>query len=235
MKFLLTFSLTLAILFSAHPTRGSILHPVGLSNGDFFRLAFVTSTQTNAVNASVPNFNEYVEDVARGAGSIVSNVDTTWTAIVSSDVIDARLNTSTDPSPIGSNGVPIFLVDGETRIANDYDDLWDGTLLSPLQISELGTDTTGTVWTGSSPDGTASGFFPLGGSPVRSGITIEATDRWVAFGSAVSSTETQHIYGLSGVLQVLEVPEPSVLFLVPVGIVTIFSIYPRCQRHSTKT
>ena len=57
---------------------------------------------------------------------------------------------------------PYLLVDG-TLIANDWDDLTDGTLAAPIDLNEKGESTSVEVWTNVSVDGT------------RLNVTIETT------------------------------------------------------------
>ena len=52
---------------------------------------------------------------------------TNWRVIGSTSSVDAKVHTDTDDSPAGPNGVPIYRLDGRI-IANNYDDLWDGTV-----------------------------------------------------------------------------------------------------------
>ena len=67
-----------------------------------------------------------------------SALGTTWRAIASTPAVDARDNTGTNPA---STGVPIYLLDGSTVIANSNADLWDGNLLNPLNVDHPNTVT----------------------------------------------------------------------------------------------
>lgn len=65
-------------------------------------------------------------------------------AFVTAGKRNAVENTDTDPTLAGANGVPVYLLDGRTRIADDYDNLWDGDswgqtiLLAPLRLTQYG-------------------------------------------------------------------------------------------------
>jgi hypothetical protein len=101
-----------------------------------YRLAFVTSMGTDATSTNIADYNEFVTEAADDAPAL-SVLSTTWTVIGSTADISATLNTMTDPGPIGPTGVPIYRLDG-TPIADDYDDLWDGTLDAPLSFRKQG-------------------------------------------------------------------------------------------------
>jgi hypothetical protein len=49
------------------------------------------------------------------------------------------------------------------KVANDYADLWDFSILAPINTSERGVvESSGLVWTGTGPVGTASVVSALG-------------------------------------------------------------------------
>ena len=124
--------------------------PSDLSPGDQYRLAFVTSTSTDATSTDITTYNDFVTAVA-DAVSQLNALGTTWAAIASTDSETARDNTGTNPGV--STGVPIYLLDG-TRLANDNAGLWSGSILTPLRIQEDGTTAaSGGVWTGSDQSG----------------------------------------------------------------------------------
>jgi len=89
--------------------------------------------------------------------------------------------------------VPYRLVDG-TLVANDWDDLVDGEVAHPIDITELNTAPLGTyyVWTGTNPDGAT--FFPL--FPPSS-LCMDWTVHWwdTLVGSASNADEHWTAYG----------------------------------------
>lgn len=94
-------------------------------------------------------------DATCGLEATEAGLDGTWAAWFSSDASD-------DPESrfIRSEG-PYVLVDG-TTIASDYDDLVDGALLAPIDLTASGTsifdspvNPDGYTWTGTNADGTA--------------------------------------------------------------------------------
>ena len=121
--------------------------PSSLSPGAQYRLAFVTSTSRDATSTNIADYNAFVTGVANSVVQL-SALGTTWTAIASTSSVDARTNTSTDPTPAGPTGVPIFLLN-DTSLAANYDDLWDGSIVVSLAVDESGSGVGGVnVWTG---------------------------------------------------------------------------------------
>ena len=116
--------------------------------GDRYRLVFVTSAGTQAVADDLAVYDEFLRKLVGSAG-----IGGTWKVIGSSSTVDARDHTSTNPDTDGA-GEPVFLIDGVTRIADGYKDMWDGSLHAPINRDEQGnTDLTGRVFTGSSASG----------------------------------------------------------------------------------
>jgi hypothetical protein len=201
----------------------SIYRPAGLNRGDAYRLIFITGDLIQPTSSSLQVYNNFVTAEAAFPNSLVRGLNTGWSAIVSNTSISARTNTNTDPTPPGPNGVPLFLVDGQTRIADNYDDLWDGTIDAPIRLTQFGTaPLAGTVpphraWTGTRPDGTsylAFEPFTMGASSVVAGYGTYTSDYWVSaslIGSA-GQRDGGRLYAVSGVLTA--VPEPASGLLV---------------------
>jgi len=93
-------------------------------------------------------------------------------------------------SPIGSPvadrltqaGGPYALVDG-TRVADDWDDLVDGSILAPINLDASGVERSGEVWTGTLADGTSYLIDDCGG--FTNGLTGVAL-----CGASASTTST---------------------------------------------
>ncbi len=190
---------------------GSIYQPAGLSPGDQYRLAFSTSTRKAPTSEDIAEYNAFVTAEATAAGNLVADLDTEWAAIASTPSVDAIDNTGTDPSAPGATGVPIYSIDGVRRIANDYDDLWDGSVINQIYDTPLEGFSTEFVWTGTGSDGTA--LHPLGGETVGYGLITTFGPGWTAWGDLVLTDSESSFYGISGVLTV-PIPEPSAALLV---------------------
>jgi len=199
--------------------------PEGLVPGDNYRIAFVTSrypdSPTLGVSGDISTYNTFVTNTAV-SGTVTSRLDTSWTAIASTvggevdGPTDARDNTMTNPDVYGP-GVPIYLPDGLTRIANDYRDLWDGSIANPIELDEHSNLVGMEVKTGTEPDGTASPGYALGptsGGPFGPLSTVGSSrsdQNWIA-SHVRPFAQSGRMYGISGVVSV--VPEPSSTVLV---------------------
>ncbi|MCP4933196.1 MAG: PEP-CTERM sorting domain-containing protein [bacterium] len=207
--------MTIAILLlSSTSYAGTITFPDGLNIGDQYRLAFVTSTTRDATSSNIADYNDFVSAAANAVPSLAA-LGTTWTAIAStatggSVLVNAKDNTSTDDSPAGNNGVPIYLVDGSTIIADHYDGLWDGSLDHALNMTETGgAPSEFSIWTGTLGNGAGEPGNGLGGGGFG-GVTgqFKTSLLWTE-GFPVSYGDELHLYGISGTLTVAAVPIPA--------------------------
>lgn len=194
----------------------SIYHPDGLNPGDQYRLVFQTSSRRDATSDDINDYNAFVAADAAAPGSLVEGLSTKWRAIASTRTVDAIDNTSTDPSPLGPTGVPIYQIDGLTRVADNYDDLWDGSVASTIYVNPLAPWGNEMNWTGTGPDGTTQN--PLGSDTVNYGLITDFGAGWVAWGDTFMSELEVSMYAMSGVLTV--VPEPGSGVLVSLGLLS---------------
>ena len=188
------------------------LTPSGLSDGDSFRLLFVTSTGRNAQSTDIADYNTFVQTRAKaGHSAITDDIGDQFKVVGSTSAVDARDNTGT----VGT-GVPIYWLNGD-QVADDYADFYDGSWDSSSFRNESG-NTAGTqfsVWTGSNADGTKHAL-PLGhGSTVRIGNPGSGNDHLSA--GNVPNTNVYRLYGLSPVFTVESGPEVSVRLMVGEG------------------
>lgn len=179
------------------------LPPGDLLPGQAYRILFVTETQRDATSTDIADYNAFVAADAN-ASPILAALGTQWFAVASTASVTARANTMTDPSPAGPTGVPIYRPDG-TRLAADYDDLWDGTLLAVPNRTSLGNVTSAfRTWTGVVFDGFTNLGNPLGTSTSIAGDPSLATAPWTGANNWVN---TAH-WPLYGISDVLVVPPP---------------------------
>lgn len=193
--------------------------PTGLTAGEQYRLAFVTSSGRDALSVDIADYNAFVTSVANAVPELAA-LGTTWTAIGSTLTVDARDNTSTDPTV--ESGYAIYLLN-DTKLVDDYADLWDGSIDVPLDVDETGAAETfpsNQVWTGTATDGTAGGSgLPLGAIDVTYGNSAFAFGIWIDDGSTNSSTFNRQLYAVSGVLTA--VPEPGTALLLALGLAIV--------------
>jgi hypothetical protein len=151
--------------------------------GDQYRFAFHTSATITAVSADIATYNTWVQGLANTstAYNITADDGVTWKAIGSTATVDARDNTSTNPTV--ETGCAIFLLDGSTLVANNYADLWDGEIQHIINLTEQGTEWAYWPWTGTEIDGTArtggSSANPLGSTGEVGQGNASVTTEWI--------------------------------------------------------
>jgi len=198
-----------------------ITMPSGLSHGDQYRIVFVTSTTIQATSSDISTYNAHVTaaaalnpDLAVIEGTVEQT--TTWTAIGSTDSVNARDNTSTTGA---GTGIGIYLLN-DTAIATSYTDLWDGTITNLFNVDEQGDSgpyANSQVWTGTNGDG-STGNDPLGTATPEFGKTnLTGVNTWInrLSGPTWPNTDTYHLFAMSGILTV---PEPSSTALLGLGL-----------------
>ena len=137
-----------------NPVRPSwSLTPSGLSEGDRFRLIFVTSTGRtgNATSSDIGVYNTFVQDLAAAGHGAIQAYSSQFRVVGSTAAVDARDNTNTT-----GTGVPIYWLNGG-KVADNYADFYDGSWSNEANPKdESGTTTTGflALHTGSEDDGT---------------------------------------------------------------------------------
>jgi hypothetical protein len=178
--------------------------PPGLNPGDPYRLVFITKDKIfTATSPSILIYDALVTSQADTSAELVA-LGTTWRVIGSTSSVDAKTHTDTDDSPAGANGVPLYRLDGMI-IADDYDDLWDGSLQNPLYVAQDGTirDTCCGTWTGTFADGTSVAGAELGTPNVVDGAPYATGSNWIRT-SPYPATNLQYLYGMSDVLTVFD-------------------------------
>ena len=180
--------------------------PTDLPEGAGYRLMFMTDTTITAESANITDYNNFVEAYVATV-PYLADIDTNWYAMVSTPTVDARDNTNTDPTPIGSTGVPIYRVDGQ-RLANDYDQLWilgPDLLIAPNLTAVGNPDTTPRIWTGTDPGGTKREPLGVAGGVSRAGVPYAAASIYLS-ANTEQQTFALQLYVISDVLRVC--PQP---------------------------
>jgi len=141
----------------------------------------------------------------------------TWKVIGSTLAVNARDNTSTNPTV--ESGHAIFLLDGSTVVANDYTDLWDGDIQNIINITEQGTVSTHWPFTGTYTDGTAApghgtSFGALGDLSFNSEIgqgKSSSTTEWIwRTWTGAPATNELNMYALSAPLVIVGQTDPNI-------------------------
>jgi len=185
------------------------------AEGDQYRFAFHTSERTTAQSSDISTYNAWVQGLAdtSTAYNIGANDGATWKAIGSTDTVDARDNTATNPNV--ETGHAIFLLDGSSVVANDYADLWDGEIQNVINLTEQGTTWAHWPFTGTNKDGTAASGPQFGslGNPINGNVTqgqasVATNWIWRTWTGDPPDTELP-MYALSDPLTVEVIPEPT--------------------------
>ena len=171
--------------------------------GDTYRLAFVSRATTQATSPDIATYNTFVQAVANSSTGNLGNA--TWKVIGSTATVDARDNTSANPLWNGV-GEAIFLVDGITKISNNYNDFWSsqwgGALNHAVNLDERGVAISTGTFTGSSASGVKDGGSVLGSGTPTIGTTDSTSANWLrVFGAA--ATSYLPVYALSDPLTVV--------------------------------
>jgi hypothetical protein len=189
------------ILVNASSTLALTLIPPSLPQGSQYRLVFVTSNGRNATSNRIADYNTFVNATANTISSLTL-LGTNWSAIASDPLITATLNTST----IGTGGVPIYRLDG-VKVADNYPDLWDGSLDNPINVTEQGQILNVPAWTGTLSNGENRVQNALGGTELQSifGNSSISTQGWVSSGTDFKSV-IKPLYAISGLLTIPQLP-----------------------------
>jgi hypothetical protein len=181
---------------------GPITVAPGVAAGDQYRLAFVTSTNTDATTSSIAYYNVFV-NIAANLEPALSSLGTTWTAIASTAMVAARDNTNTNPVTVG---LPIYNLAGQL-IATSNADLWEGNLSASISYDEHGAPPLPgytEVWTGTGSTGIPDDpTDPLGASWPVWGSTKSATSDWIDTGGYYPASGNHTLYAISGPLTVV--------------------------------
>lgn len=226
--------------------------------GDQYRLAFYTSATRNATSSDINDYNAFVQNVAASSTAFPLLGNGTWKVLGSTPTVSARENTGTGNNTTLTNvPIPIYVMDGVTRIAVDSNDMWNGftgssgsniripgtnagNIVYAPYLDENGGGDTGTnhgfdIFTGSNANGTIR--TPLGGTATNSsGVLISNRGASNANNSGrvfirfdnTAQTSNLRFYALSDPLTV--VPEPNSLALLSLGLVCLLIRSTRRKR-----
>ena len=182
------------------------------TEGQSFRLLFVSSTTRNTQSADIGVYNKLVQDDA-GANTHLARFKSQFRVLGSTPSVAARDNTATNPTAGHDGpGVPIYWIksDGKgEKVADDYSDFYDGSWDSQARTTPSGAGSYYRyVATGSRSDGT--GYAGTGGGAQFGGtwsyVGLADLGRGVGgelfVGAGLPKTTLHPFYGLSPVITV---------------------------------
>ncbi|MBI1338350.1 MAG: PEP-CTERM sorting domain-containing protein [Phycisphaera sp.] len=207
---------------------GDPLIPTGLGAGDSFHLVFALDKSSFSSTNTVAAFNTYVTDAANNTGSftggnsVVAGLGANWFVIgseidttpVTGFTIHARDNALVTAG--------VYLINGE-QVATGYADMWDGTIMTAIDIEKDGVTIAGVgtgfiAHTGTNADGTANArsLGPNSGQTrVRRGYA-QTDSGWINGGDEAHQSG-RGVYALSELITIVAVPEPGSLALLGLG------------------
>ncbi len=147
---------------------------------------FVTS-QTTSPGAGLSQFDSFCTSAAETAG-----LGGTWKALISTDSVDAK-------NRVPWNWNTLKLTDGTTLVANNWDDLWDGTLAHAIDMDEnknAGLNyytATGTLVNGARSLGLNYNNWSSNNGVYKYGTASATNSNWITSPGASSSSQT-HLY-----------------------------------------
>lgn len=213
-------AMAIALLVIAPSSARAVMVPTGLNPGDTYHLAFLTDGTRDAIPASIGAYNTFVQDEAALNPSLTGTNDgVQWFVIGSTFGDDARDNALVS--------APVYLLDGTTKVADDFADMWDGSIDNPIDVDQYGSiaGSPDVVFAGSQADGTK--FFPSGQqrflgstSNVQLGDPTATNTEWIFDPGASLNSDLRSFYALSEVLTV--VPEPATGSLIASGVLALF-------------
>ncbi len=176
------------------------LKPSGIGVGGQFRLLFLTAAR-DATPSDIATYNSFVQTEAAGGHTAIQSYSSHFRVVGSTASVSARDNTETTGA---GDGIPIYWLNGD-KIADDYDDFWDGSWDAQMSSDTRGANGMAVsgalrVWTGARTDGGIHSN-PLGSSNVRYGEWGASTNP-ISNGTDVGSG-ARRMLALSPVFEVL--------------------------------
>ena len=201
-----------------NPSTGNPWQP-----GDTYHLVFISSSESDtSSDGDITTWNNHVNTIADGS-SITGVADATWFAMLSTPAVNAR-----DNAVVSS---PVYQMDGLTRAADNFADMWDGSLDNDIILDESGqhyslSGSETEVWTGSSNNGNAVNNRQVGNTlqtNVRTAHFPAGGGNWFSNRDR-AQTDTKRFYALSQELTILggavvdtdpPAPDPMTFFSAP--------------------
>ena len=160
---------TLMLLLCQIPASAQVIvkQAPDLEPGDRYRVMFLTSKFRDGTSSDIDDYNNFVQSVA-DASPEIGPWNLEWKAVASTEDVDARDNTGTNPRI--DLGFPIDGVHSEI-LASNYEVLWNPADNRDnefsMNVTELGTalflidpdDDALYAWTGTFEDGTVDKFI----------------------------------------------------------------------------
>ncbi len=187
------------VLVAPPSSQADVVVPKDLGPGDPYHLVFRSDGSRDALSSDIADYNDFVNDEA-AMNPILTGTDegVEWFAIGSTETTNARDNTG-----VGACA-PVYLLNGTTRVVDGFGDLWDGSLIAPINLNQFLAGVGGSVWTGSTNSGGSQPTWFLGANLAILGAASANSSAWIN-NILLSSAGLHPLYALS---QLLVVPDP---------------------------
>ena len=200
-----TLILLLLVGLSGQPQAAPWYQPEGLSAGDTYQLAFVTSTTTYAISDDVTYYFNFVNDAAA----------------LNSDLAQFNFRPIISTDSFGARGIAyvwgeVYNLNGEL-VASTLEDMWDGSINAPINIDQFGNIYNSFVFTGTDPYGYPH-QWPITGAVVSVGYSISVATNWL-YSGAFYPNDALPIYALSD--PIAAVPLPAAIWLMGSGMIVL--------------
>jgi len=218
---------TIALLSIAPSSARAVVVPSGLNLGDTYHLAFLTAGTRDATAVLIGTYNTFVQAEALSSSLTGAGQGVQWFVIGSTFGKDARDNAVVS--------APVYLLDGTTKVADGFTDIWNEDIDNPINVDQYGASVSNPdpVFAGTQADGTK--FFPnpqqrfLGStSNVQLGDPAAKNSDWIFDPGTSSNSDLRSFYALSELLTV--VPEPRAGSLITCGMLAVLW----CRRRASK-
>ena len=203
-----------------------VIAPIGLAPGSEYQLIFVTYGTTNAESSNISTYNAFVAAQAALNPELPA---ATWTAVASTDAVDALTNAPNDT--VDGSYLPVYNTQGiEVAAEGLYSSVYPPPILNGIFYDQYGSSPPAVspanyVWTGTDMNGTqgraggAHGVFfdgTLGGTdgaPITGDDGPDYVGNWLTWDDSQPNSALLPMYALSSVLTVPG-PEPSTVTLL---------------------
>ncbi|MBZ5603365.1 MAG: PEP-CTERM sorting domain-containing protein [Acidobacteriia bacterium] len=192
--------------------------PPSLNLGDTYRIVFVTSAVRDATSSNIADYNADGLAAALTDPGLASLV-TTWTALVSTQSVNALTNAGLS---LSDTTTPFFNTQGDliaTGVTVAGTGLYGGATTAHVNgiADQDGVPDARDIWTGTNSDGTTSSPLGAGGN-VLYGRDVHLDSQWTFYSSSFQTNQAP-IFVVSGLLTVT--PEPATAGLMGLGVAVL--------------
>ncbi len=208
----------------------SVIPPIGLTPGSQYQLIFVTEDPSTAISFDITDYNTFVSGEAALSTELPAGA--TWSAVASTDTVDANVN-----APSGT--LPVYNTAGQ-EVAAAGVGIYTGALNNLVDYDQFGNEAAAAeannVWTGSDFTGTGIPGATLGGSGDAEVGQVALDGTWLQLTTDIKVAEVAYsrpFYALSSAITV-PTPEPASVALALFAVAALAAVAIKKQRSSRR-